>query len=62
MFYGYCYILNEKENRYLIYSENLVKKNWQPYIVCEYIDAMNFMIGQKFFYTLEEANLVFEEQ
>lgn len=58
LYYGYCYILKEKENCYLVY----VEKNQQHYIVCTYIDTNNALMGQKFFDNLEDAENCFEEK
>ena len=55
---GYCYILNEKKDWYLIYAENSQLK----YIVCDYIDTTSAFVGQKFFRTLEEATKYFDER
>lgn len=53
---GYCYILNEKKDCYLIYAENSQLK----YIVCDYIDTTSAFVGQKFFRTLEETTKYFD--
>lgn len=55
---GYCYILNEKKDCYLIYAENSQLK----YIVCDYIDTSGAFVGQKFFGNLEEATKYFDER
>ena len=55
--YGKCYLIDEKENLYLIYAD----KYFNHYIVCTYIEPKsNAMMNQEFFPTLEEAREYFK--
>jgi len=56
--YGKCYLIEEKENLYLIYAD----KCFNHYIVCNYIDDMGTMMNLNFFETLDEAKKFFDKK
>lgn len=57
--YGKCYLIDEKENLYLVYADNCS----HHYIVCSYIEPnSNAMMNQEFFLTLEEARKHFDKK
>lgn len=57
--YDKCYIIDEKENLYLIYAD----KCFNHYIVCTNTLAnSNAMMNQKFFPTLEDARKYFNDK
>lgn len=57
--YGKCYLIDKKENKYLVYSPFGYLKS---YIVCSYMDDMGTMVGQNFFETLDEAKAFFNKE
>ena len=57
--YGKCYLIDEKENLYLIYAD----KGFNHYIVCTYIEPnSNAMMNQEFFPTIEDARKNFNDK
>ncbi len=56
--YGKCYLIDEKDNYYLVYAE----KCFNHFIVCNYIDEMGTMMNLNFFETFEKAKEYFDEQ
>ena len=57
--YGKCYLIEDKENLYLIYADKCLNH----YIVCTYIEPnSNAMMNQEFFPTLEDARKYFKDK